>query len=63
MNSLSISFNILLLYLIRWHSTAQMSTYKLLLTVDASLDLAFAIVVLVAQPVSSRALQVYCDLV
>lgn len=52
MNSLSIMFNLFLLYLIRCHSMRQMSTYKLLLTIDASLDLMLAVVCLLTQPVS-----------
>lgn len=49
---LAILVNAYLLFLIRSHSTFKVTIYKRLLAVDASLDLALAVVNLIAQPVS-----------
>ncbi|KAI1695327.1 serpentine type 7TM GPCR chemoreceptor srd domain-containing protein [Ditylenchus destructor] len=50
-NGLSIIFNCYLLYLIQYYSTFGVKVYKYLLTADALLDLALAVVVFIAQPV------------
>ncbi|KAI1704805.1 serpentine type 7TM GPCR chemoreceptor srd domain-containing protein [Ditylenchus destructor] len=50
-NGLSILFNCSLLYLIKYHSTFGIKVYRLLLTVDALLDLCLGIVVLLGQPI------------
>lgn len=53
MNTLSIIFNSLLLYLIACHSSFGTPIYQILLAIDASLDLILSIVVLIAQTVRS----------
>lgn len=50
-NGLSIAFNIILLYLIKKHSTYGVQAYQFLLAIDAALDLVIGVVVLEAQPV------------
>ncbi|KAH7717898.1 hypothetical protein AAVH_14629 [Aphelenchoides avenae] len=50
-NIVSITFNLILLYLIQFHSTFRVSVYKRLLTIDAVLDLLLGIMALNAQPI------------
>ncbi|KAI1699721.1 serpentine type 7TM GPCR chemoreceptor srd domain-containing protein [Ditylenchus destructor] len=50
-NTLSILFNVYLLYLIKYHSTFGVKLYQYLLTIDALLDLALSISAFIAQPV------------
>ncbi|KAI1701892.1 serpentine type 7TM GPCR chemoreceptor str domain-containing protein [Ditylenchus destructor] len=50
-NTLSILFNVYLLYLIRCHSAFGIKLYQYLLTIDALLDLALSISAFIAQPV------------
>ncbi|KAH7711609.1 hypothetical protein AAVH_21077 [Aphelenchoides avenae] len=50
MNVSSVAFNGLLLYLIAYHSNFGTPIYQVLLAIDASLDLLFAIIVLLGQP-------------
>ncbi|KAH7712523.1 7TM GPCR protein [Aphelenchoides avenae] len=50
-NILSIGFNVVLMYFIVFHSSFGTRTYQLMLAVDASLDLALSIVVLILQPI------------
>ncbi|KAH7712566.1 hypothetical protein AAVH_20109, partial [Aphelenchoides avenae] len=49
-NIVSITFNLILLYLIQFHSTFRVSVYKRLLTIDAVLDLLLGVMALNAQP-------------
>lgn len=51
MGVLSIIFNVWLLYLIKYHSKFGSNFYRVMLATDALLDLALAVVVLLAQPV------------
>lgn len=51
LNALSIVFNLILLYLIKNYSTFRVPIYQFLLAIDACLDLALGIVVLVGQQV------------
>lgn len=53
-NTLSIIFNSFLLYLIANHSSFGTPIYQILLAIDASLDLTFAIIVLLGQTVCLR---------
>ncbi|KAI1694604.1 serpentine type 7TM GPCR chemoreceptor srd domain-containing protein [Ditylenchus destructor] len=55
MNTLSILFNVYLLYLIKYHSTFGVKLYQYLLTIDALLDLALSISTFIAQPVTLTA--------
>ncbi|KAI1700583.1 serpentine type 7TM GPCR chemoreceptor str domain-containing protein [Ditylenchus destructor] len=50
-NTLSILFNVYLLYLIKYHSTFGVKLYQYLLTIDASLDLVLSITAFIAKPV------------
>lgn len=50
-NVCSVGFNVLLLYLIVFHSSFGTPTYQMMLAVDASLDLSLSIVALMLQPV------------
>ncbi|KAH7710579.1 7TM GPCR protein [Aphelenchoides avenae] len=50
-NTLSVLFNAYLLYLIHSHSNYGLKIYKVLLTVDATLDLALSLITLTAQPI------------
>ncbi|KAH7671529.1 hypothetical protein AAVH_42671, partial [Aphelenchoides avenae] len=50
-NSLSILFNLVLLYLIAFHSNFGTPVYQIMLAIDASLDLLLSIVVLIGQPI------------
>lgn len=52
-NTLSISFNVVLLYLIAYHSNFGTPAYQVMLAVDASLDLGLSILTLLVQPVCS----------
>lgn len=52
-NTLSIAFNIVLLYLIKYHSPFKIPTYQTLLYIDACLDLAVAVLALNVQSVSA----------
>ncbi|KAI1703741.1 serpentine type 7TM GPCR chemoreceptor srd domain-containing protein [Ditylenchus destructor] len=49
-NTLSILFNVYLLYLIKYHSTFGVKLYQYLLTIDALLDLALSISAFIAKP-------------
>lgn len=50
---LSIVFNVYLLYLVKYRSNFGSNFYRVMLATDALLDLALAIVVLLAQPASA----------
>ncbi|KAI1692292.1 serpentine type 7TM GPCR chemoreceptor srd domain-containing protein [Ditylenchus destructor] len=50
-NTLSILFNVYLLYLIKYHSAFGVKLYQYLLTIDALLDLVLSISAFIAQPV------------
>lgn len=52
-NSLSITFNVALLYLIAYHSNFGTPVYQVMLAIDASLDLVLSIISLIGQPVSA----------
>ncbi|KAH7720062.1 hypothetical protein AAVH_12483 [Aphelenchoides avenae] len=52
MNFLSIVFNSGLLYLIKTHSNSMSTMYKIMLAIDASLDLILAVVVFLGQTVT-----------
>lgn len=50
-NTFSTGFNVLLLYLIVFHSSFGTPTYQVMLTIDALLDLSLSVVVFLLQPV------------
>lgn len=50
-NVFSIGFNVLLLYLIVFHSSFGTPTYQVMLAIDALLDFSLSVVVLLLQPV------------
>ncbi|KAH7708495.1 hypothetical protein AAVH_24250 [Aphelenchoides avenae] len=49
-NTFSTGFNVLLLYLIVFHSSFGTPTYQVMLTIDALLDLSLSVVVFLLQP-------------
>ncbi|KAH7720034.1 hypothetical protein AAVH_12455 [Aphelenchoides avenae] len=51
---LSIVFNLWLLYLIKYHSKFGSNFYRVMLAIDALLDLTLATIVFLGQPASAR---------